>query len=113
MVDKTPFDDVMEAIWRLRTAFIKHGMNPPISIELGHVKDGDWFRWSAPTDLMLAQMRMGVDKDNPEWVCSIMGVEVRMPAQWRRTKDGRRMLYEPKFHAGFPPLSDPDDNTAS
>ena len=44
MDDKQPFDDVMEAIFRLRTAFIKHGMEPPISIELGHVKDGDWFR---------------------------------------------------------------------
>jgi len=40
---------------------------------------------------------MGVERDNPEWVCNIMGVEVRMPAQWRGTKAGRRALYEPDF----------------
>lgn len=106
MADKQPFDDIMEAIWRLRTAFIKHGMEPPISIDLGHVKDGDWFRWSLPQDMAVAQPRMGVEKDNPEWVCNIMGVEVRMPAQWRGTKAGRRALYEPEFHVGLPPLGD-------
>ena len=106
MADKTAFDDVMEAIARLRIAFIKHGMKPPASIELGHVKDGDWFRWSAPKDMVMFQPRMGVEKDNPEWVCSIQGVEVRMPAQWRGTASGRRVLYDAEFHAGLPPLGD-------
>lgn len=87
---------------RLRIAFLKHGMQPPISIELGHVKDGDWFRYSLPKDMALATPRMGVDSDSPEWVCNIMGVEVRMPAQWRGTKAGRRALYEPDFYVDHP-----------
>lgn len=104
MSDSAQFDDIMDAIWRLRTAFIKHGMEPPISIELGHVKDSDCFRYALPKDMARAQPRMGVESDNPEWVCNIMGVEVRMPAQWRGTKAGRRVLYEPAFYKDFPSL---------
>ena len=93
-----PFDDIMDAVCRLRIAFKKHGMEAPISIELGHVKDADWFRWSMPKDMVMFKPRMGVDEDRPEWVCDIQGVEVRMPAQWRGVKVGRRELHEPKFY---------------
>jgi len=99
-----PFDDILDAISRLRAAFLKHGMQPPISIELGHMKDGDWFRWAMPKDMVMFQPRMGVESDNPEWVCNIMGVEVRLPAQWRGEKHGRRVLYDPAFHSSFPRL---------
>lgn len=107
-MSESPFDDIANALFRLRTAFVKHGMEPPVSIELGHVKDADWFRHAMPRDLVVAQPRMGVDEDNPEWVCNIMGVEVRMPAQWRGTKAGRRELYEPEFYR-LPPKADTQD----
>jgi hypothetical protein len=107
MSKEQQFDDIMEAIARLRIAFIRHGMQPPISIELGHVKDADWFRWSMPNNMVMFNPRMGVEKDTPEWVCNIQGVEVRMPAVWRATTTGRRVLYDVEFHEGLPKLSSP------
>lgn len=83
MDDKQPFDDIMEAIFNLRTAFIKHSMNPPISIELGHVRDATRLRYMLPSEMAMVQPRMGETKDDAEWVCNIMGVEVRMPGEWR------------------------------
>lgn len=86
------FNDILDALYRLRAAFLKNGMKPPISLELGSLPDSDRFRWLMPHDLVMAQPRMGESKADAEWVCNIMGIEVRMPAQWRRDLKGRNHL---------------------
>lgn len=90
-----PFDDIMNAIARLRVAFLKHGMEAPKSIELGGHKDESWFRYMMPRDMVMFQPRMGDTKADAEWVCNIQGVEVRLPAQWRASRDGGSRLYTP------------------
>ena len=86
------FNEIMSAIYQLRIAFLKHGMSPPVSIELAKDRDTDWFRYNLPPHLALAQPRMGETRTDAEWVCNIMGMEVRMPAQWRKELDGRSRL---------------------
>lgn len=89
MADGQAFDDIMNALYVLRAAFIKNGMKPPISIELGDRKDGDFFRYTLPREMAMMHPRMGDTKQDAEWVCNIMGVEVRMPGQWRYGPDGK------------------------
>ena len=90
MTDKAePMEDILDALYRLRVAFKKHGMEAPISIELGSHRDKDTFRHSMSRDLVMAQPRMGDTLQDAEWVASVMGIEVRMPAQWRYERDGK------------------------
>lgn len=86
------FDDVFNAIANLRIAFMRHGIEPPKSIELSTYKDKDIFLHKMPRDMVLAQPRMGETRKDAEWVANIMGVEIRMPAQWRTDLDGRSKL---------------------
>ena len=90
--DEAAFKEVMNAMQRLRVAFLKCGMNVPVSIELGTVRDGDIFRHRMPREYVLAQPRMGETKADAEWVANMFGIEVRMPAQWRRERDGKVRL---------------------
>lgn len=83
------FADILDAVYRLRKAFIKNGLQPPISIELGDPRDSTHFRYMLPKDMALAQPRMGDTEKDAEWVCSLMGIEVRMPGQWRSGPDGK------------------------
>lgn len=101
-MERDAFTDIANAFMQLRVAFIRNGLEPPAAIELGSVKDGDYFRYAIGKEMIIAQPRMGVDRDNPEWVCNIVGVEVRMPAAWRREAKGRRVLNDPDFR----PISD-------
>lgn len=77
------FTDIMNALMRLRIAFLKHNMAAPVSIELGSIRDGDKFRYMMQRDQVMFQPRMGETHADAEWVCNIQGVEVRLPAQWR------------------------------
>jgi hypothetical protein len=86
------FADIMNAIARLRIAFLKHNLSAPISIEIGSLRDGDALRHLMPRDMFLAQPRMGETKQDAEWVANIQGVEIRMPAQWRRELNGKTHL---------------------
>lgn len=86
------FADIMDAIARLRIAFLKHNFDAPKSIELGSLRDGDAFRYMMPLDMFLAQPRIGDTAQGAEWVVNVQGVELRMPAQWRRERDGKRYL---------------------
>lgn len=98
-MESTAFDEIADAIWRLRAAFIKNGMKPPVSIELGTAQDGYVFNHLMPRDMVLSQPRMGVERDDPEWVCNIMGVEVRRPAEWRCVRGGTKILHEPRLYS--------------
>lgn len=82
-MDDRAFEDIADALYRLRVAFKKHGMEAPVSIELGSYRDKDAFLYLMPRDLVLAQPRMGETQQDAEWVANVMGIEVRMPAQWR------------------------------
>lgn len=86
------FDDILQAFYQLRKAFIKNNMKPPISIELGCQKDADYLRYAMPKDLFLAQPRMGDTKQDAERVANILGIELRLPAQWRRDQRGKDHL---------------------
>ena len=90
MTDQDTFHEIADAVHRLRRAFIRAGMKAPVSIELGSHEDKHRFLYVMPRDLVLAQPRF--DKPHPEWVANIMGMEVRMPAQWRITGKGGRGL---------------------
>lgn len=82
------FADIMDAIAKLRIAFLKHNLSAPISIEMGSLKDGDALRYMMPKDMFLAQPRMGDATQGAEWVANIQGVELRMPGRWRRDQRG-------------------------
>ena len=86
-----PFDDIMKAVWQLRVAFIKHGLQAPAAIELGSYEDGMRFRSMPNKDLMrFDATATAKGMSDPEWVGNLMGVEVRMPAQWRSDLKGKR-----------------------
>lgn len=78
-----------EAILKLRKAFLTAGLKPPVSIELGHHVDGTKLRCLLPPDLYLSQPQI-TDSPDPQWVCNIMGMEVRYPGQWRARERGGR-----------------------
>ena len=84
------FREIADAVYRLQRAFIRAGMKAPVSIELAAIDDSDRFRYTMPRDLVMAQPCM--DKNDPEWVANIMGMEVRMPARWRADRKGGRTL---------------------
>ena len=90
MTDQDTFHEIADAVHRLRRAFIRAGMKAPASIELGSIEDKDRFLHAMPRDLVLAQPHL--DKPHPEWVANIMGMEVRMPGQWRVNSNGGRGL---------------------
>ena len=88
MDTEAAFSDIMDAIARLRIAFIKHGMSAPVSIELGNVRDKNALMYCIlPRDMVLVDMRMG---EIAEHVCNIQGIEVRMPGEWRADRGGRK-----------------------
>lgn len=99
MEQREPFDEIANAIHRLRIAFKKLGLEPPVAIELSSIRDGDKFRHLMTRDMILAQPRMGVEQNDPEWVCHIVGIEVRMPAAWRQELKGGRVLNDPVFYS--------------
>lgn len=80
------FTDIANAVMRLRHAFMRHGLKPPVAIELGAHQDGDHLRYILPRDLVMAQPRM--DRDDPEWCFDFQGLEFRYPAKWRYTQRG-------------------------
>lgn len=86
------FNEIMAALWQLRTAFLKNGMQPPNLLELGDVKDGDRFRYLLPKDLVMQQPYMGDTKRDARWVCNIMGIKVTVPAEWHRDLGGKDHL---------------------
>ena len=93
------FDDISSAIFQLRKAFLQNGLKPPTSLELGSPEDGYKFMHALPKDMLKNQPRMGVDQNNPEWVCNLVGLEIRRPAEWRRDINGKRVLHEPELYS--------------
>lgn len=87
-ISEEAFQDIAGAIGRLRHAFLKHNMQPPKSIELGSIDDGYAFRHYMPKNMVMIEPRQS--GDDPEWVCNIMGMEVRFPGQWRSRERGGR-----------------------
>jgi hypothetical protein len=83
------FTDIANAILRLRRAFLKHHMEPPKSIELATIDEGHRFRYYMPKDMVMMTPRQPSGND-PEWVCTIAGMEVRFPGQWRAREKGGR-----------------------
>ena len=85
------FNDIANAIFRLRVAFMRNGLNPPKSIELGDFEDSDKFRrlMLMQSDMVLMQARQPPE-GNPEWICNIAGVEIRMLGRWRMQERGGR-----------------------
>jgi hypothetical protein len=84
-----PMREICNAILRLRAAFKCAGMDAPVLIELGKHEDGDRLRYVMPRDMLLAQPQI-TDKPDPEWVCNIVGMEVRYPGRWRARQRGGR-----------------------
>lgn len=93
------FDDIANAIHGLRRAFMKHGLKPPVSLELGDAKDGDFFRYIIGKDMIAPRPFMGNENKGPEWVCDLLRIEVRMPAAWRQVTSNRRVLSDPDFYS--------------
>jgi hypothetical protein len=102
-MEKSGFDDITKAIWQLRAAFLKNGLQPPVSLELGTPEDGYKFMHLMPRDLVMSQPRMGLDEDRPQWVCNLMGVEVLRPAEWRSERGGKRLLADVRY-VDMPPI---------
>lgn len=80
-MDEEAFTDIANAIMRLRQAFLRHHLQPPIALEIGSREDATRLRASMPRDLIHAQPQMR-DK-GPEIVFNLAGVEFRCPAEWR------------------------------
>ena len=92
MSDQKAFDEIADAVHRLRRAFLQHGMEAPVSIELGSIRDKNRFLGLMPTDLIRAQARTWHDPARPELVANMLGMEIRMPAQWRRLENGGKVV---------------------
>lgn len=86
-MNEEQFNEIAQAVFALRLAFIRAGMRPPKSIELASRKDGDFFRHYSPKDMVVFVPRQA---QGAEWCGTIMGVEVRMPGQWREHPGGDR-----------------------
>lgn len=80
------FIEIANAITMLRRAFMRAGLRPPKAIELETHEDGDRLRLSLPRDMLVAEPRM-TDR-GPQWVCSIVGLDIHYPGQWRARERG-------------------------
>lgn len=81
--------EICNAILHLRRAFIQAGMKAPVSLELGDREDGMRLRYIIPDDMIAVQPQM-TGRNDPEWVCNIVGMEVRYPGAWRGRERGGR-----------------------
>jgi hypothetical protein len=84
-------NDIADALHRLRRAFIRHGLNPPVSVELATYEDGERLRYSLPRNLIITQPTL-TDAPDPRWCCNIVGVELLWPGKWRARERGGRDL---------------------
>lgn len=79
------FNDIAKAVHQLRRAFLKNGLTPPSSIELGAHEDGDRLRYSMPRDLMIPMVARDLDdKESAHIVFQLVGIEFRYPAKKRQ-----------------------------
>ncbi len=74
------FEDLSKALYGLRVAFHKHGLEPPTSLEVGTRKDADRMMFSLPPEFARAKIEMR-DGTEPAVFCNIQGFEIRFPAQ--------------------------------
>lgn len=86
MPDDTTFNDIAQAIYALRIAFRKHGLEPPKAIELGSHEDGMSLKSRLPKEMFYANPQM-FDGD-PKVVGSIVGVDIYWPAEFRSRARG-------------------------
>ncbi|NLS27973.1 hypothetical protein S2M10_29750 [Sphingomonas sp. S2M10] len=84
------FLDLCNSVHRLRRSFIRLGLKPPKSIEVADYDDGMKFRAMSPGELVQTYPALGRN-DDPEWCANVVGVEVRMPGQWRARERGGRV----------------------
>jgi hypothetical protein len=90
MSDDDFFNELANAIHKLRTAFLKRGLEPPLSIELGSIEAGRRFQLSIPKDMIAASFGFSQrDKPDPDVIIPFMGVEIRYPAELRNRPGGR------------------------
>lgn len=91
MTNEEAWVDLANSILRMRRSFVRLGLQPPKAIELASHKDGDRLRCCTPGDLVRFDPGMG-RHDDPEWVATICGTEVRYPGHWRARERGGRDL---------------------
>lgn len=89
MTESTFFDDLANAIYRLRVVFLKHGLEPPKAIELGSIEAGQKFQLAIPKDMIASTFAINQrEKPEPDVLIAFMGVEIRYPAQLRGRSGG-------------------------
>lgn len=88
--DERAFSEIATALMRLNAMFRKAGLQPVKSLELGSHEDGDRLRAYLPRHMVVPEPRQLTDAPNPEWVCNIVGVEVRFPGRWREYETAHR-----------------------
>jgi hypothetical protein len=86
MTEKT-FDDIANALMRLRAAFKRHGLECPVALELKTRRDGDHLRHMVGRDMTYSQPQMGRGQ-NPDIVINLVGFEIRYPAEFRARERG-------------------------
>lgn len=80
------FHDIAAALHRLRRAFAKHDLKPPVALELANRRDGERLTMSIPRDMLVAVPQ--ADRADPEIVMNLVGFEIRYPAQFRSVQGG-------------------------
>lgn len=90
MAENEFFDDFANAVHKLRSAFLKHGLEPPTAIELGSIESGRRLQLSLPENMIAAGYGLNQrDKPDPDVIIPFMGVEIRYPAELRKRPGGR------------------------
>ena len=82
-----PFTDIANAIFALRRAFQRQGMKPPASIELANHEDMNRLREMITREHFEA--RPSFDRQKPELIANISGVDIVAPAVFRAFPGGR------------------------
>ena len=76
------FNDIANAVMRLRAAFIQHGFKPPKSLEMESHQDGDLMRHILPRDMIAAHPTQSLrDENDTDIMFNILGIEFRYPAK--------------------------------
>jgi hypothetical protein len=84
MREQSFYQDLAEAVYLLRSAFLKHRLAPPKAIELATCDDGKKFKLLMPPEIQFVPQIA----DNPEMVTKLCGVEIIYPAAQRAEKNG-------------------------
>lgn len=91
MTNEEAWVDLANSILRLRRSFVRLGLQPPKAIEVATYEDGMRLKSRTPGDLVRFDPGMG-RHDDPEWVGTVCGTELRFPGKWRARERGGRDL---------------------